>query len=87
MSKALEDVAAERARQVEIGWTSEHDDEHGVGHLANRAVVYASAGRYTGILEPALLRAQLVKGAAMLVAAIERVDRAADVEIRRQSNG
>lgn len=85
MSKAMKDITTERESQIEKGWTHEHDDGHPIGHLVNRAIVYASAGRYEGVLEPALLREQLVKGAAMLVAAIDRVDRAADVEIERKS--
>lgn len=44
MSKALEDVAAERRRQVEAeGWTSEHDDKHDNGEMAIAAACYATA--------------------------------------------
>jgi len=43
MNKALEDIAAERRRQIEDeGWTPEHDDdEHGDGDLARAAASYA----------------------------------------------
>lgn len=35
MSKATDDVLAERRRQIEAeGWTDEHDDAHEVGELA-----------------------------------------------------
>lgn len=40
--KALDDIAAERKRQVEVeGWTSEHDDNHGRGEMAQAAAAYA----------------------------------------------
>lgn len=42
MSKAIDDVIAERKRQIETeGWTSEHDDEHDNGEMAQAASVYA----------------------------------------------
>lgn len=42
MSKAVEDVIAERIRQVEAeGWTPEHDDDHDRGEMALAAAVYA----------------------------------------------
>lgn len=41
---ALEDIATERARQVQQeGWTSEHDDAHARGELALAAAGYAEA--------------------------------------------
>lgn len=41
MSKAIEDVLAERRRQVEAeGWTSKHDDAHGKGELLLAAKAY-----------------------------------------------
>lgn len=43
MSKAIDDVLAERARQIEVeGWTAEHDDLHSDGSLALAACCYAS---------------------------------------------
>lgn len=42
MSKALDDVAAERRRQVDKeGWTPDHDDQHGDFALAAAAACYA----------------------------------------------
>ena len=39
---ALDDIAAERRRQIEAeGWTAEHDDTHTAGQLANAAACYA----------------------------------------------
>ena len=42
MVSALDDIAAERERQISAeGWTPEHDDEHGNGELAMAASAYA----------------------------------------------
>lgn len=39
---ALEDIAAERKRQIEAeGWTPEHDDTHRGGEMAQAAAAYA----------------------------------------------
>jgi hypothetical protein len=41
---ALDEIAAERRRQVEAeGWTAEHDDGHTLGEMAQAAACYASA--------------------------------------------
>lgn len=40
----VELIAAERARQIsQEGWTSEHDDDHGDGQMADAAGCYALA--------------------------------------------
>ena len=42
---AIDDIAAERARQIsEEGWSPQHDDEHSHGEMAMAAACYA-AGR------------------------------------------
>lgn len=42
MSKATDDVLAERQRQIEAeGWTVEHDDKHDAGELAAAGAAYA----------------------------------------------
>lgn len=42
MNKAIEDVIAERTRQVRAeGWTASHDDEHDPGELAAAGSAYA----------------------------------------------
>lgn len=42
MSTAIEDVIAERQRQMAVeGWTPEHDDEHDDGNLAAAGAAYA----------------------------------------------
>jgi hypothetical protein len=107
---AIEDIAAERQRQIAVeGWTPEHDDKHGRGELARAAAAYAyhAAGNrqidvlgYTperghfsigwflpaGALWPFTAswwkagddnRRKLVKAGALIVAEIERLDRAA----------
>lgn len=39
---AIDEIAAERRRQVEAeGWTPEHDDEHSAGEMATAAACYA----------------------------------------------
>lgn len=89
---ALEDIAAERQRQIAAeGWTPEHDDKHVNGELAGAAVCYAlTAVKHWGALgatkqfwpwspdwwKPNYNRRDLVKAAALIVAEIERLDRA-----------
>lgn len=42
LSKAAQDVIAERRRQIKVeGWTPEHDDEHFNGEMATAAACYA----------------------------------------------
>ena len=51
MSKAIQDVSAERQRQQSVeGWTPEHDDEHLGYELSSAAVAYAThvVGRWVG---------------------------------------
>ncbi len=88
LTKAANDVLAERCRQVEAeGWTPEHDDAHGVGELAIAAACYAgnAAGKW-GIAtaawpwapkwwKPTNARRDLVKAGALILAEIERLDR------------
>lgn len=83
-------VLAERRRQVEAeGWTATHDDQHRSGELAVAAVCYAI---YIDSEPPPMWpfdptwwrpagdRRNLVKAAALLLAEIERLDRAAAQE-------
>lgn len=92
MSKALDDIAAERQRQiVDERFTAEHDDEHPGGEMAMAAGCYAiTAGlpkesvrirnRYWPWFldwwKPSTPRRDLVKAGALIVAEIERLDRA-----------
>jgi hypothetical protein len=94
MSKAIEDVLAERQRQIsEEGWTPEHDDAHEFGEMAVAAAAYAvkstkDYGTYPNLIpediwpwdadwwKPKSPRRDLVRAAALIVAEIERLDRA-----------
>jgi hypothetical protein len=91
-SKAAQDVLAERQRQISVeGWTPEHDDEHGSGCMAFAAAAYAAhayAGprlsttlwNWTGWSrdwwKPKNPRADLIRAGALILAEIERLDRA-----------
>lgn len=104
MSDALNDIAAERKRQIEVeGWTAEHDADHSDGALARAAGCYALyAGGMTDMgcdrpgdisdddrwsmpqhwpwacewWKPKDARRDLVRAGALIVAEIERLDRA-----------
>lgn len=94
----IDEIAAERARQIEAeGWTPEHDDQHDNGDMAKAAGCYAlqAAGIGTdwpeGVRNGSTLfwpwhrdwwkpkdrRHDLIRAGALLVAEIERLDRAA----------
>ncbi len=93
--RALMDVINERYRQISVeGWTTEHDDSHRNGELAQAAAAYAfyccdaeNSGPDAltlfpktwdkGWFKPTTDRRNLVKAAALLLADIERRDRAA----------
>ncbi len=87
---ALLDVIAERQRQRAIeGWTSEHDDAYQNSELADAAACYALHAHNQGVSTPAHwpwspdwwkqsgARRDLVKAGALILAEIERLDRAA----------
>jgi len=84
----IEEIVAERKRQIEVeGWTPEHDDDHAEGDLARAAACYA-AGELLFIdviplwpwsaewWKPKGRRHDLIRAAALIVAEIERLDRA-----------
>lgn len=87
-TQALKDVEAERKRQIEVlGRTHEADDQYMRLELPRAAAVYimptlavhwpwdaASRPKITGVMGH---RRNLVKAAALLLAEIERLDRAA----------
>lgn len=87
-TKALQDVLAERKRQIAKGWTPEHDDGHTNGWIANAAADMLMMGqhcipgswawkhKHPDSPERKSRRDQLVIGAAMALAEIERIDRA-----------
>lgn len=95
VTAAAADVLAERQRQVTAeGWTPEHDDEHSDGEMALAASSYAlyahkkpiaPAIPYNWPWEPEWFKQQgarrdLVKAGALILAEIERIDRAAGIK-------
>jgi hypothetical protein len=87
---AARDVLAERKRQIEAEcWTPQHDDEHGNGEMAKAAACYALGSQgwpQRGVnfwpwdaswWKPRDHRSNLVKAGALILAEIERLDRAA----------
>ncbi|KAB1444168.1 hypothetical protein [Bordetella bronchiseptica] len=91
LTDAARDVLAERQRQISAeGWTPEHDDKNTAEQLALAAVCYAlPQGDYTipeppefwpwdvAWWKPGDRRRELVKAGALVLAEIERLDRAA----------
>lgn len=89
LSQAARDVLAERRRQVEAeGWTPEHDDGYRDGDLALAASSYACAAANfddaardfpwpQAWWKPSTPRRNLEKAGALIIAEIERLDRAA----------
>jgi hypothetical protein len=87
--RVVAEVTAERQRQIEAeGWTPEHDDEHGSGELAKAAACYAGDTRTFKVAapvdwpweqkwwKPKDRRSDLIRAAALIIAEIERLDRA-----------
>jgi hypothetical protein len=88
LSAAARDVLAEQERQMAVeGWAPEHDDEHGDGELAIAAECYAlhaADGNCRGLWpwdfrwwKPRTPRRDLVKAGALILAELDRIDRAA----------
>lgn len=79
---AIEDIAAERSRQVEVeGFDARHDDTlAGNGQMAKAAACYA-LGNPWGFpwavhwWKPRSYRENLVRAGALIVAEIQRIDR------------
>ena len=91
---AIMDVIAERQRQQSVeGWMPEHDDEHCNGELAMAAVCYINETGTVNRngckpwgwpwdaswWKPNARRRNLVKAGALILAEIERIDRAAGI--------
>lgn len=85
-SDAARDVLAERERQKSVeGWTPEHDDEHNDEQLALAAACYALGSPTFWPWEnrwwkPKDRRRNLVRAGALILAEIERIDRAAQAK-------
>ena len=98
--RAWLDVMGERVRQITAeGWTADHDDAHNLGQMAGAALCYLAEdiphwarqqahGCYwpwdAGWWKPGDHRRNLVKAGALILAEIERLDRAADKESQPQ---
>ncbi|WGD31244.1 hypothetical protein AncyloWKF20_05315 [Ancylobacter sp. WKF20] len=88
ISRAAADVLAERRRQIYAeGWTLQNDDKQSSGELADAAALYASlAARHLAgpslwpwamsWWKPKNRRRDLVRAGALIIAEIERLDRA-----------
>ncbi len=102
MSDAARDVIAERARQMSVeGWTPEHDDEHADESLAIAAVCYVLFGDSPNSpnhppsawpwaaewWKPKDHRRNLVRATALLIAELERRDRADAAMAEREGDG
>ena len=83
IGRALADAMRERQRQVDAeGWISQHDDQYRNDELPRAAICYllGNAGNWPwsrNWWKPTDRRRDLVKAAALIVAEIERLDRAA----------
>lgn len=93
VTAAAADVLAERQRQVTAeGWTTERDDGYQNSELADAAACYAIHAHNQGFSTPAHWpwsqewwkqtspRRDLVKAGALILAEIERLDRAAGIK-------
>lgn len=84
-----DEIEARRAEQIAKGYDATHDDEHDNGEIAMAAAAYAAAGAKKSPAGAALwpwsidqfhptdARINLIDAAALCVAEIERLDRAA----------
>ncbi len=96
---AAADVLAERKRQVIAeGWTPGHDDEYEHGELADAAGCYALSSELFDCAgepprpwpwpdewwKPTNRRRDLVKAGALILAEIERLDRAAGIKVEAE---
>lgn len=92
---AILDVVAERQRQQSVeGWTPEHDNAYQNSELADAAACYAIHAHNQGFPTPAHwpwspdwwkqsgARCDLVKAGALILAEIERIDRAAGIGVK-----
>lgn len=99
VTAAASDVLAERQRQVTAeGWTAGHDDEYEHGELADAAGCYALSSELFDCAgepprpwpwpdewwKPTNRRRDLVKAGALILAEIERIDRAAGIKVEAE---
>lgn len=93
-------MLAERQRQISAeGWTPEQDDRYTHGDMASAAACYANQGRYhfpepgkpgpnwpwaAEWWKPSTYRRNLEKAGALILAEIERLDRAAAITAHKR---
>lgn len=73
LTTVLLELLKERRHQIGKGYTPEHDDQHEVPDLVTLAV--DRLARYEQVLDPRPIRQRILEAAAMLVAALEVIDR------------
>lgn len=71
LPKVLQDITRERAHQIELGYTTEHDDTHSTEELVDLAFARLDVG---DVLDSGA-RPRILEAAAILVAAVEAIDR------------
>ena len=91
LTRAELEILEERRRQItQEGWTEEHDDQHDAGELAEAAGCYVCCAHHDWAAtdipaewpwapewwKPTTARRDLIKAASMIIAEIERFDRA-----------
>lgn len=100
IASIIEDIARERARQISVkGYGPAHDDYHDFEELACAAATYALGPCHHPLkiqhrdLWPFIegpkfkdRRTDLIRAGALIVAEIERLDRAAEIERASQSH-
>lgn len=96
--RVAREIQAEREAQISReGWTLPHDDKHDGAEMALAAACYALGSTHVGGTrvwpwdrewwKPSDDRRNLVKAAALIIAEIERLDRAAQKEKWDHANG
>jgi hypothetical protein len=79
-TSVLDDIWRERKTHHERGYTAAHDDNGTTAHLINQAVFrLGPLSNATNILPDAVKREELVKAGSLIVAAIDKMDRAQSV--------
>lgn len=72
----LNDIYAERMRHGELGYNWAHDDVHGINHLVTMVSHRMQSMQSTLYPTDADKRKELVQAASLIVAAIDKIDRA-----------
>ncbi len=76
---ALQDIWVERQRHIDLGYDAQHDDSRGLDHLVAEVQQRATTLRETLFPTDADRRNELVQTASLILAAIDKIDRAQNV--------